>query len=78
MAYTRETATETMNEFLKMDIFFSVATIAVVAVAVAVLVCVGLYYVIRILRNVEKVSEDVEGGTKSVRNAVARIFRKRS
>ena len=65
-----------MTELLKMDIFFFVTTIVVVAVGV--LACVALYYVIRILRNVEQISEDVEGGTKSVRDAVIRLFKKRS
>jgi hypothetical protein len=65
-----------MTEFFKMDVFFVVTT--VIVIVAGVLVCIGLYYVIRILRNVERISEDVEGGTKSVRDAVVRVFKKRS
>jgi hypothetical protein len=64
-----------MSQFAQMDIFFIVTTLAVLAVTL--LVSIGLIYVIRILRNVEQISEDVEGGTKSVKNAVVRLFKKR-
>jgi hypothetical protein len=46
-----------MAEFIKMDVFFVVTTIAVVLVGT--LLGVALFYVIRILRNVEHVSERV-------------------
>lgn len=44
-----------MADFLKMDVFFVVTTIAVVAIGA--LLGVALFYIIRILRNVEHVSE---------------------
>jgi biopolymer transport protein ExbB/TolQ len=46
-----------MEEFLKMDVFFVVTTLAVIIVSV--LLGIALYYIIRILRNVEHVSERV-------------------
>jgi hypothetical protein len=46
-----------MDDFLKMDVFFVVATTAVVVFA-ALLTC-ALVLVIRILRNVERISETV-------------------
>lgn len=46
-----------MNEFLKMDVFFVVTTIAVAVLGVMLgVIC---FYVIRILRDVEHVSERV-------------------
>ncbi len=47
-----------MDDFLKMDIFFVVATIA--AVVFAALLSYALVLIIRILRNVERVSQVVE------------------
>lgn len=55
-----------MSEFLKMDIFFFVTTVAVVIVGA--LVGVALYYVIRILRNVEHVSERVAEESDNIRS----------
>lgn len=46
-----------MDEFLKMDIFFFVTTLAVVIVAA--LAAYALYLIVRILRNVERLSETV-------------------
>lgn len=46
-----------MNEFLKMDVFFVVSTVAVLVVTI--LLGTVLFFVIRILRNVEHVSERV-------------------
>lgn len=46
-----------MEDFLKMDIFFAVTTLVVVIVGA--LVAYGIYLVLRILRNVEKISKTV-------------------
>ncbi len=46
-----------MNEFLKMDIFFVVTTVVVVLLGVFLLV--AMYYIIRILKNVNHVSQNV-------------------
>lgn len=56
---------ETMDEFLKMDIFFVVATVAVVVVAG--LLSYAIYRVIRILRYVEQLSETVSGEATLIR-----------
>jgi uncharacterized membrane protein len=59
-----------MNEFLKMDIFFVVATVAVVLIAVALaFVLLSLY---RILRKVEEVAEMVSDEGKELRADIAR------
>ena len=47
-----------MSEFFKMDFFFVVATIGFVILAV--LVCVALWYVIQILRTMNRVAGSVE------------------
>ncbi|MEJ0054084.1 MAG: hypothetical protein WDN10_05200 [bacterium] len=57
-----------MDQFLKMDIFFFVTT--VVVLAAGVLLCFALYYLVRILRNVEKVSEEIEEETRAVREDI--------
>lgn len=46
-----------MTDFAKMDIFFVITTLAVVVVAV--LISIALYRILRILRNVEHVSQIV-------------------
>ena len=47
-----------MSEFLKMDIFFVVATIGFVVVAA--LLGIAIYYVIQLLRTVNRVATTVE------------------
>jgi CHASE1-domain containing sensor protein len=54
-----------MDEFLKMDIFFVVATIGFVVLAV--LVCVVLIYVIQLLRTINRVAETVEDETEALK-----------
>lgn len=44
-----------MDSFLQMNVFFFVTTIAVVVFAI--LISWGLYYLVRILRNVDRLSE---------------------
>jgi hypothetical protein len=38
-----------------------------------VLVCVALYYIVRILRNAEKVSEEIEAETRAVRGDIEEL-----
>ncbi len=47
-----------MSEFLKMDIFFVIATIGFVVFAV--LVICALWYVVKILRTINRVADSVE------------------
>lgn len=58
-----------MNEFLKMDIFFAVTTIAVIAVAI--LAVFVLWKIARILKNVEHISEQVSLEADAVREDLA-------
>jgi len=51
-----------MQDLMKADIFFFVTTIAVILVAIGV--SVGLYYIVRILRNVRDVTNRVDEGSK--------------
>ncbi len=60
-----------MSEFAKMDIFFVVTTIAVIAVAG--FLCVALYRVLNILRNVEHVSKIVSDEGDLVRDDIAEM-----
>ncbi len=55
-----------MNEFLKMDIFFGVATVA--TVVVAALVCVAFMYLIRLLSTLDRISKEVEEEAKALRS----------
>ncbi len=54
-----------MNEFLKMDIFFVVATIALVIVGI--LVCIVLVYVARFLNTANRIAIEVEEETEAIR-----------
>lgn len=60
-----------MNDFLKMDIFFVVTTLAVI-VATVLLVAV-LIRVLRILKNVEDISVMVEEEGQNLRNDIAEV-----
>lgn len=60
-----------MNDFLKMDVFFVVSTIAVVVVTV--LLAFALVRVLRILRTVEEISETVSDEAVLVRADVAEL-----
>ncbi len=58
-----------MNEFVKMDVFFVVATLAVIVVAV--LLALILYRVVKILRHVEHVTQIVSEEGDLIRADVA-------
>ena len=58
-----------MNDFLKMDIFFVVTTLAVVLVTT--LIALALIRIIRILNNVEDISKMVEEEGKLLRSDIA-------
>lgn len=60
-----------MNEFLKMDVFFLITTVAVLLVTG--LVCFVLYRILRILRNVEHVSQIVSDESDLVRNDLSEM-----
>ena len=60
-----------MSEFAKMDIFFVVTTIAVIVVAV--MLAIALYYIVRILRHVEHVSEIVSDEGDRMREDIAQM-----
>jgi hypothetical protein len=60
-----------MSEFAKMDIFFVVTTITVIVVAF--MLALALYYIIRILRNVEHVSEIVSEEGDRMREDIAQM-----
>lgn len=60
-----------MTDFAKMDVFFVVTTVAVIAVAV--LLCVALYRILNILRNVEHVSKIVSDEGDLMRSDIAEM-----
>ncbi|HEY4522464.1 MAG TPA: hypothetical protein VJH91_02410 [Candidatus Paceibacterota bacterium] len=60
-----------MDDFLKMDIFFIVATLAVIAVTA--LVVLALVRIVRILGHVEKISGMVEDESQLVRGDIAEM-----
>lgn len=55
----------TMSEFLKMDIFFFVTTI--VTIIVGVFIVVALYYLVRILRSVDHLAQNVSTESDNIR-----------
>lgn len=62
---TRNGTLPFMDDFLKMDIFFAVATAAVVVVAV--LISLAILRILRILTYVERVSETVSDEAERIR-----------
>ncbi len=58
-----------MEDFLKMDIFFVVTTAVVFGVGMFFMV--ALYYLVRILRSVDHISENISHESDSVRQDVA-------
>lgn len=60
-----------MSDFAKMDIFFVVSTIAVIGLAL--MLGMALYYIVRILRNVEHVSEIVSDEGDLMREDIAQM-----
>ena len=53
-----------MDDFLKMDIFFLVATLAMVVIAM--LIAAALIYRIRLLRTLERIAGEVEGEARAI------------
>ncbi len=53
-----------MSEVLQANVFFVITSIAVVALTI--FVCVALYYLIRILRNVRDVTDRLKRGTEQI------------
>lgn len=60
-----------MGDFAQMHVFFVVTTIAVVLVAL--LVCIALYFVVRILRTVDRFSEEALDEAKLMRGDIAEL-----
>ncbi len=54
-----------MDNFLKMDVFFVVTT--VVAVIGGILVIIAMYYVVKILRNLDEVMKNVQEESSEIR-----------
>lgn len=70
LAYNGDTLTS-MNDFLKMDIFFIVTTLVVVMLGIAVTLI--LFRVWRILGHVEEISRDISEESALLRNDVAEM-----
>lgn len=60
-----------MNDFLKMDIFFVVTTVAVLVISI--LLIFALFRVLRILKNVEDISMLVEEEGQKLREDIAHV-----
>lgn len=60
-----------MDEFLKMDIFFFVATIAVAVLAA--LFAIALFYGIRVLKGIERILGEVEEEAKALRADIGEV-----
>jgi hypothetical protein len=71
MAHPRYHGETDMDEFLKMDIFFVVTTVAVVVVSV--LLAFVLIRVLRILKNIEDISLMVEAEGEKLREDIAHV-----
>ena len=63
-----------MDEFLKMDIFFAVTTVAVAVITV--LLAIVLIRVLRILKSIEDISSMVEAEGEKLREDIASVRQK--
>lgn len=57
-----------MNEFLKMDVFFFTTT--VVVLLLGVLLIIALYYIIKILKSIDHVAQNVSDESDNVRGDI--------
>ena len=57
-----------MTDFLKMDIFFVVATVA--TVLIAALIIIALVHAVKLLRTLNRIGEEVEEETKAIREDI--------
>jgi hypothetical protein len=57
-----------MSDFLKMDIFFVVATVA--TVLIAALIIVLLVYAVRLMQTLNRIGEEVEEEAKAIREDI--------
>jgi type II secretory pathway pseudopilin PulG len=60
-----------MDDFLKMDIFFGVTTVAVVVVSV--LLTMVLIRLLRILKTADEVSEIIQGEAEGIRDDIREV-----
>ena len=60
-----------MSEVLQANVFFLITSIAIVVFTV--LLCIALYYVIKILKSVQKITERIEEGSNIIAQDVATI-----
>ncbi len=60
-----------MTEVLQANIFFFITSVAVVVFTV--LVCVAVYYVIRILRTVDKIVERIDSGSETIAEDISQL-----
>lgn len=60
-----------MNDFLKMDIFFVVATIATVVISTVLVV--ALVYAVRFLRTLNRIGDEVEEETLAIREDIGDV-----
>lgn len=63
-----------MDDFLKMDIFFVVTTVAIVVISI--LLAFVLIRVLRILKNIEDISVMVEAEGEKIREDIAQVREK--
>ena len=57
-----------MSEFFKMDFFFVVATIGFIILAL--LLCVALWYVIQLLRTINRVADTVDEEAQAIKTDI--------
>jgi hypothetical protein len=60
-----------MNDIAKSDIFFTVTTVVVILIGVAI--AVGIVYLIKILRSIRKITEDAQTITHYVTDDLSEL-----
>lgn len=60
-----------MNTLIKADIFFFITSVAVIVLSIGLVI--ALFYIIRILRNVEDISETVKDESQAVAGDISQL-----
>jgi len=60
-----------MSEVLQANVFFFITSIAVVVFSV--LVCIAVYYVIKILKTIRRITDRIDEGTETIAEDVSHV-----
>jgi hypothetical protein len=60
-----------MSEVLQANIFFYIASVA--TIVFSILLCIAMYYVIKIVRSINKIVERIDAGSESIKEDISQL-----